>query len=288
MPFIEGTNVMAKMLEYHWEFGYCRDRIHKIHTEPYITTTPYDKGLLQISEDIQNHLGFRCEIEFVISGDGEIHVVQAKDISHIETLVVKQSERSITLDGVRRIRKRRDYRERIIYVMDNGAFYLNLIDKCEDLMTAGGNPEGGVEEIMGMIASYEAELEDFALKHQRFAVLGLSIRVPDELYQLANHCFDEMPELQKRLSKALHDNLYKKDYFLSEADTIIAKDIVRVNLCGHDAYGIDTVRNPLWSIYWDVRRHEQIVKEFKKLGFKTGDTIGIEIGPDESPVVFRL
>lgn len=110
MPFIDGTGVMAKMLEDHWEFGYCRDRIHKVQSEPYITNTPHDIRLLQMSEDIQKHLGFRCEIEYIVSADGEIHVVQAKDISHIETLEQKESDRSIKLDGVRRIRKRRNYR----------------------------------------------------------------------------------------------------------------------------------------------------------------------------------
>jgi hypothetical protein len=29
MPFISGTSVMAKMLGNHWEFGYCRDKMHK-------------------------------------------------------------------------------------------------------------------------------------------------------------------------------------------------------------------------------------------------------------------
>ncbi|MCP4021614.1 MAG: hypothetical protein GY729_07215, partial [Desulfobacteraceae bacterium] len=88
-------------------------------------------------------------------------------------------------------------------------------------------------------------------------------------------------------SKALHNNLYKIDIFLSEADTLIAKHKFRINLCSHDAYGIDTVRNPLWSVYWNADRHEHVVNEFKRLGFKTGDTIGIDIATDDCPVVFR-
>jgi hypothetical protein len=287
MPFIEGTSVMAKRLGDHWEFGYSRDRIHKVQSEPYITTTPCDRKLLQASEDIQGYLGFRCEIEYIISADGEIHVVQAKDISHIETLEQKESERSVKLDGVRRIRKRRNYRERPIYVMDNRAFYMSIIDKCEDMVHGCEGPQPSIEEIMGMITAFEEELEDFALKHQRFAVLGLSIRVPEGLSQIANHYLDETPELQKKLSQALHNNVYKRDYFLSEADTLIAKDMVRLNLRTHDAYGIDTVRNPLWSVYWYVERHEQIVAEFKALGFKTGDTIGIDIDSEEKPTVYR-
>ncbi|MBW1942679.1 MAG: hypothetical protein JRJ51_07580 [Deltaproteobacteria bacterium] len=288
MPFIDGTNVMGKMMGDHWEFGYCRDRIHKIQTEPYITTTPSDRGLLQISEHIQNHLGFRCEIEFIISGDGEIHVVQAKDISHIETLTEKESDRSITLDGVRRIRKRRNYRERIIYVMDSRALYLGIINKCEDLVHGWGESKVPFEDILAMITDHEADFEDFALKHQRFGILGLSIKVPEDLYQIANHYLEEMPDYQKALSRALHDNLYKRDYFLSETDTIIAKDKIRVNLCSHDAYGIASVRNPLWSVYWNISTHDQVVKEFVRLGFKTGDTISIDIGPDEKPTLYRL
>lgn len=288
MPFIEGTSVMAKMLGKTWEFGYSRDRIHKVQSEPYITSTPCDSQLLQVSGDIQKYLGFACEIEYIISADGEIHVVQAKDISHIETLEQKESERSIKLDGVRRTRKRRNYRERPIYVMDNKAFYMSIIDRCEDMVHGCEGPPPRIEDILDMIASYEEELEDFALRHQRFAVLGLSIRIPEALSQIANHYLDETPELQKELSRALHDNIYKRDYFLSEADTLIAKDILRLNLRSHDAYGIDTVRNPLWNVYWYAERHEQIVKEFNRLGFKTGDTISIDIGSEERPTVYRL
>ena len=86
MPFISGSSVMAKMLWDHWEFGYCRDRLHKIQSEPYITRTPHDRKLLEISQKIQDHLGFPCEIEFIISEDGKIHVVQAKDIGSIDIL----------------------------------------------------------------------------------------------------------------------------------------------------------------------------------------------------------
>jgi hypothetical protein len=60
-----------------------------------------------------------------------------------------------------------------------------------------------------------------------------------------------------------------------------------MNLCSHDAYGIDTVRNPLWSVYWQTGRHTQIVKAFRRMGFKTGDTIAIEIDAEEKPMVFR-
>jgi hypothetical protein len=244
MPFISGASVMAKMIGNHWEFGYCRDRNHKVQREPYITRTPHDTRLLQLSKDIQDHLGHRCEIEYVVSGEGEIYVVQAKDISHIETLEQQQSERSIMLDGVRRIRRNHNYRERPVYVMDNKEFYLEIIGKCEDLVWGNKKDRPAIEDILEIIATYQAGLEDFALRHI--------------------------------------------DYFLSEADTLLAKDKFRINLCGHDAYGIDTVRNPMWSVYWYMDKHPIVVKNLKRLGFKTGDTVGIEIDSDEKPIVYRL
>ena len=288
MPFIYGTSVMAKMIGEHWEFGYCRDRSHKVLREPYITATPHDRRLIDLSQRIQECLGHRCEIEYVISEAGEIHVVQAKDISHIEVLEQKESERSIKLDGLHRVRKRRSYRERPIYVMDNKAFYLKIIGKCEDYLMAGEETQPVIEEILKIVAQYQADLEEFALRHQRFCILGLSIQEPEELYQIANHYLDDFPEIQPLISRALHNNLYKIDYFLSETDTLIAKDKFRLNMCGHDAYGIDTVRNPWWSAYWYMHKHESMVNEFKRLGFKTGDTIGIEIDSDGKPIVYRL
>lgn len=288
MPFINGTSVMAKMIGDHWEFGYCRDRAHKVLREPYITKTPHDRRLIDLSEKIQAHLMHRCEIEYVVSEEGDIYVVQAKDISHIETLEQKQSDRTIRLDGVIRIRKNHNYRERPVYVMDNKIFYMDIIAKCEELVLGGKAGKPSIDDILEIITNYQAELENFALKYQRFCILGLSIQEPEELYQIANHYLDDYPDLQQQLSKALHDNLYKIDYFLSEADTLIAKDKFRVNLCGHDAYGIDTVRNPLWSVYWHMDKHDKMSAEFKRQGFKTGDTVGIEIDSDEKPNVYRL
>jgi hypothetical protein len=289
MPFVDGSSVMAKMISGHWEFGYCRDRIHKVQSEPYITRTPHDRRLVQLSKDIQAHLGFRCEIEYIISADGGIHVVQAKDISSIDILEEKESRQSITLDGIRRIRKRRNYRERPLYVMDNKAFYISIISQCEE-MVAGGDPPGqvNIDGIIASIDAYQADLEAFALRHQRYAVLGLAIQDPVDLYQIANHYLDDMPDLQAELSRALHNNLYQIDIFLSEADTLIAKDKFRINLCSHDAYGIDTVRNPLWTVYWYVDRQDDVVRNFQRVGFRTGDTVGIDINVDDKPTVYRL
>lgn len=288
MPFVNGSNVMAKMIGDQWEFGYCRDRVHKVQSEPYITKTPHDIRLLQLSVKIQETLGFRCEIEYIISGDGNIHVVQAKDISDIEVLEQKESERSIVLDGIRRIRQRRNYRERTIYVMDTQQFYMDIISKCEDMIDACPGQRPDIENVVDTIKKFEEDMRGFAMRHQRFAVLGLSVQDPDDLYQIANHYLDETPEIQARLSKALHRNLYFIDIFLSEADTLITKDKFRLQLCSHDAYGIDTVRNPLWTVYWHVDRHVEVVSEFNRLGFQTGDTIGIDIDPKEKPTVFRL
>ena len=288
MPFIDGNGVMAKMLGNSWEFGYSRKRSHKVESGPFITKTPHDTRLLELSKNIQEYLGFMCEIEYIVSGDGKIHVVQAKDISLIETLDEKESERSVTLDGARRIRTRRNYRERPVFVMDNEAFYMCIIDQCENIVMQDGDSKPHMENALNIITSQEAEFENFALKYERYAILGLSIDPPKDLYQIANHYLDEMPDLQEPLSKALYNNLYKRDYFLSEADTLIARDDIRINLGTHDAYGIATVRNPVWSIYWHEDRDEPVTRQLKKLGFRTGDSIGIDIGMEEKPTVYRL
>lgn len=287
MPFIEGTSVMAKMIENQWEFGYSPGN-HKVQKAPYITRTPHDRNLIQLSGDIQEHLGFRCEIEYIISNNNEIHVVQAKDISKIDIPEMLESKRSIFLDGIRRIRKRRNYRERSVFLMDKKTLYLDLISKCEDMIHGCEGKPPDIEDILEVIREYETRLEDFALRHQRFAVIEITVRDPHELYQIANHYLDEIPELQKQLSMALHDNLYKIDYFLSEADTFIAKEKLTINMCTHDAYGIDTVRNPLWSVYWHLDKHDKIIRDFKRLGFKTDDTVGIEINAEEKPIIYRL
>lgn len=287
MPFIEGASIMAKMIGDHWEFGYSRNRSHKVQRSPYITKTPHDRKLLQLSEEIQKYLGFRCEIEYIISEDNEIHVVQAKDISAVELLEQKESERSVQLDGVRRIRKRRNYRERPIYVMDKNALYISAVSKCEGMLNGDGETAADIGDVLAVFAEYEASLEDFALKYERFGVIELTPKDPQELYQIVNHYLDEIPDLQKQLSKALNNNLYKIDYFLSEADTLIAKDRITINMCTHDAYGIDTVRNPLWSVYWYLDKHDKIIRKFNQLGFKTGDTVGIDINSDEKPTVYR-
>jgi len=288
MPFINGNGVMAKMLGDIWEFGYCRNNSHKVESDPFITKTPHDTGLLEISKDIQEYLGFKCEIEYIISEDGEIHVVQAKDISHVETLDEKESERSVALDRIRRIRRRRNYRERPIFVMDNTAFYMDIIDQCENIVMRSETARPHIKDVLEIIASQETQFENFSLRHERFAILGLSIKPTADLYQVANHYLDEMPDLQAPLKKALYNNLYKRDYFLAEADTLITRDDIRVNLCSHDAYGIATVRNPAWLVNWYRDRDEAVVQRFRDLGFKTGDFIGIDIDMKEKPTAYRL
>lgn len=287
MPFIDGSSVMAKIIGKHWEFGYCRDRIQKVQSDPFITKTPHDRRLLEVSTAIQAHLGFRCEIEYIISKENEIHVVQAKDISNIEILELRESERSIKLDGVRRIRKQRNFRERPVFVMDNRAMYIDIISICEEMLSGKAAASPGLEDIMAIIHGHEEQMDAFALAHQRFAVLDLAEHVPEELYHVANHYLEGMPDLQKQLSAALYQNLYNCDMFLAESDTLLSKDRIRVNLCSHDAYGINTVRNPLWNVFWQSGRHEQVVKDFRRLRFKTGDTIAIEIDAEEKPMVSR-
>lgn len=288
MPFINGMSVMAKMLLNAWEFGYCRPRDHRVESEPFLTKTPHNPNLLKVSEDIQKYLGHRCEIEYIISKNGEIHVVQAKDIAHFETLDEKESERSIKLDGVRRIRKRRSYRERPIFVMDSKVFYMRIIDKCEKMVLGCEGSKPRIEDILEMIASRESEFEDFSLRHERFAILSLSEAVPEDLYPTAKHYLDDIPDLKEPLSEALYANLYKRDEFVSEADTLICKDKIRINLGSHNAYGIATVRNPVWYVYWNLKRDDEVVREFKRLGFKTRDSIGIDIDALKKPTVYRL
>ncbi|MFO7750132.1 MAG: hypothetical protein R6V54_08555 [Desulfobacteraceae bacterium] len=288
MPFIEGVKVMAKIMGKNWEFGYTNEYAHKIQCESYITETPHDMKLLRLSEYIQDCLGFPCEIEYIVYRMSQIHVVQAKDISKVELLDENIGSRSVTLDGIRRIRKRRNYRERVIYVMDNKTFYLDIINQCEDLVHGWGDSETTIKDVLQVITDYEAGLEEFAMKHERFAVLGFSIKIPDVLFQIANHYLDDTPELQRQLTHALYENQYKIDCFLSEADTIIAKDRIRLNLCTHDAYGIDTVRNPLWFVFWKYEKQDQVVRELNRLGFKTGDMICIDIDLEEKPTIYRM
>ena len=288
MPFIEGGSVMAKMIGEHWEFGFSRDRSCKVQNEPYITQTPFNRELLQVSEDIQQYLGFKCEIEYIITEENKLFVVQAKDISNIEMLEEEESARSIRMEGLHRIRKKRNYRERPVFIMDNKTFLLNVISKCGDLVLEYEDPAPDIEDILAQISDYEKEMEQFALRNDRYAVIGLCILVPEDIRQIAFHYLDDMPDMQKILSKALCENSYQVDNFLNEADTIIARDKIRLNLCSHDAYGIDTVRNPLWSVYWLNENHTKIVNELRRLGYETGDTVGIDINADEKPVIFRL
>ena len=288
MPYIDGTSVMAKMVGNAWEFGYSGLRGKAVETDPYITQTPHDRRLVQMSKDIQAYLGFRCEIEYIISEDQDVYVVQAKDISHIEILDKAHSERTITLDGVRRIRKKRNYRERPIFVMNNRQFYLDIIGSCEDCVLGTDTPPVDLDQIQELITTYEKTLESFALRYERYAVLGLTVQVPEELFQVANHYLDDTPDLQKDLSQVLRNNMYKIDQFLAESDTLIAKNRYRMNLATHDAYGVDTIRNPMWHVFWQMDKHDRMVREFEVLGFKTGDVVGIDIGPDDRPTIYRL
>ncbi len=288
MPFMDGSSVMAKMIGRQWEFGYCRDRQKKLSNEPFITRTPHDRKLIDLSTRIQDLLGFSCEIEYIITYDNDIYIVQAKDISEFDLKEMIESEQHIILlDGIRRIRRRHSYRERPTFVMDNQSFYLEVINQCEKMVHGWGDQPTVFEDILGVISDYQQTLESFALQHWRFAVLGLSIIVPGDLRQVVNHYLEDTPELQKQLSKALYDHHYFIDRFMAEADTVIARDKVRLNLDSHDAYGVDTVRNPLWSVYWYQKRHAEVCARIRSIGFKTGDTIGIEINPDGKPQIFK-
>jgi hypothetical protein len=172
--------------------------------------------------------------------------------------------------------------------MDLKCFYIDVIGKCEDMVHGWADSSLGIEDVLGVITDFEKQMENFALKQECFAVLGMSLRIPEDLNQIANHYLDDTPDLQKQLSTALFKNQYQIDYFLSEADTIIAKDKVKIQLCTHDAYGIDTVRTPLWFVYWNFERHDYYLKELRRIGFVTGDTVGIETDVEERPTLYRL
>ena len=249
MPFVQGSNVMAKRMSGEWEFGYCRDKVSRVQSEPFITKTPHDRKLMSLSKDIEKLFGFPCEIEYIISESGEIFVVQAKDISRVEIIEVNQDIPFVRLDGIKRIRKRRKYRERPIYVLDTRKLYLDVIAACEGIVFENKPPDEVLKEAVGIIKSFQAGLETFALRNERFAILGLSIGKPEELYQIANHYLDEIPKLQEEIAYELSNNIYQIDFFLSEADTLIAKDRFKITLCSHDAYGIDTIRNPMWNAF---------------------------------------
>ena len=288
MQYIEGLQVMAKQLGDQWEFGISGFAKEKVPVESYITRRPPDERLLELSDTIQRHLGFRCEIEYILDYSGVIHVVQARDISLIDLLEQNRFEQTLRLDGIRRLRKRNNYRERVIYTMDNPSIYERIMAMSSELLREQERVEEKFGKILKVIEEYEQELEQFSLKYQHYAVLGLKIRIPDELFHKASHCLNELPDYQARLTQVLLENQYQIDYFLSEADTILAKDRLHLNLCTHAAYGVDSVRNPLWFIHWTPEHHDAVVNQFRKLGFKTKDMIGIEISPEERPMVYRL
>ncbi len=288
MPFIEGASVMAKMVGDSWEFGYGASPGRKVGGGPFITGTPHTTELLDRSEEIQKFLGFRCEIEYILSREGALFAVQARNISHIEMLDPRTDRFSIELDGVRRIRRRRNYRERPIFVMNNRKLYLDVIGMCEDIVHGWGDPTPTLDDILRLITDFKTRMETFAMRHERFGVLGISVETPVELYQVANNYLEDTPEWRNELSRALQSLHFDIDYFLGETDTLIAKERIEIAMCTHDAYGIDTIRNPLWSVYWKAERHDAVLRRLREIGFRTGDTVGIEIDAQEKPVLHRL
>jgi ubiquinone/menaquinone biosynthesis C-methylase UbiE len=40
-------------------------------------------------------------------------------------------------------------------------------------------------------------------------------------------------------------------------------------------------------VYWEIERHDRIVQEFKRIGFKTGDFVCIDIDANDKPTVCR-
>ncbi len=109
-------------------------------------------------------------------------MVQARDISKVETFERKESQ-FIRLDGLHRTRKRRNYRERPVFVMNNRLLYIEIISACEVLVHDRPGPVTAIAEVLALLRDFERQMEAFALTHARFGVLGLSIRVPAQLYR---------------------------------------------------------------------------------------------------------
>lgn len=208
MQYIEGLQVMAKKLEDQWEFGISGYAKEGGQVESFITRRHPDERLMDLSETIQSQLGFRCEIEYILDHDGLIHVVQASDISLIELFEQNRFEQTLRPYGIRRLRKRCNYRERVIYVMDNPCIYERTMALSLELLHEQGRVEEKFGEILKVIEEYEQELEQFSLKYQHYVVLALKIRIPDELFHKASHCLDELPEYQARLTQVLLNNQY--------------------------------------------------------------------------------
>lgn len=289
MPFIEGQGVMARMAGGRWEFGYCSGGSGSLQSDPTITCVPHDTRLIRCSQAIQDFLGFPCEIEYVLSLTGELLVVQARDIRGKGDPIEddtggRHGEGGVRLDGVHRIREGRNHRERPVYVMDTDALYSQVIGICEGMAFGGEGGGAVVERVLSVIADHGQGLEAFALGHERFAVLGLSIELSD-LFQVAHHYLDEFPRLQDQVSKALYGHRQAVEHFLAEADTLIARMKLRFNLCAHSAYGIDTLCHPLWSVYWNPERESVVVEAFRRLGLRTGDRVGIHVDSEGVPRV---
>lgn len=283
MPFIEGMGVMAKKVDGQWEFGYCLPRGGP-ESRTWITRKPHDVKLLSLSESIEDYLGFSCEIEYVAPDDGSLHVVQAKDISKIETLHSDHTLGALRMDGLRRIRKRRNFRERPIYLMDNETFYADLIAGClKQTPTACSE-----NHFVSRIGDYAADLEDFALRYERFAVFGICMKAADATLRNVYH-FLCPPSETGNLAKTKLDRLSVLiDAFLAEADTLILPEQMHLHLCCHAAYGIDAVRNPKWIVFWHEARSAVVMNEIRRIGFKTGDSVAIHVDADDIPTIYRL
>ncbi len=295
MPYIDGRSVMAKTVEGKWEFGYARQSDNLIFRDPYLTSTPHDNQLYELSERIRSFLGFRCELEYILSGDGQLFIVQARDISGApaseEAPVSPAGRRGrghVRFDGVHRVRGLCNHRIRPVFVMNNREFSLEIMDACCSDRCSGDNRDDGmVQQILDIIDDFDQRLDRFALSHPRYAVLGTDIHLLD-LFHFTHHFFEKVPHARQQIDGALRKTQYAIESFLAEADTLIAKRKTRFNLCTHNAYGISSVRNPLWTVFWDEDRSESILNDLGALGIQTGEIIEIEINAPGIPVLYRF
>jgi hypothetical protein len=295
MPYVDGRSVMAKTVGTNWEFGYARQSDNLIFRDPYLTSTPHDTQLYILSERIRRFLGFRCEIEYILSGDGQLFIVQARDISGaptIEEAPVSPTGRRgggrVRFDGVLRVRGLCNHRIRPVFIMNNRGFSLEIIDACSRSRCSGGSGDDGLtQRILEIIDRFDQQLEMFSLSHPRYAVLGTDIHLL-ELFHFIHHFFEKATHARQQIEGALRKTQYSVESFLAEADTLIAKHKTRFNLCTHNAYGISSVSNPLWTVFWNEDRSESILNDIELLGIQTGDIIEIEIEASGIPVLYRV
>jgi hypothetical protein len=167
MPFINGNGVMAKMLGNSWEFGYCRTVPTRWKANRLSPKPPTTRVFWKSPRRFRNTSVSNAKSNTSFPGMVKSTWSRPRIFLTLRPWMKKEDERSVHLDGIRRIRKRSNYRERPVFVMDNTAFYMDIIDRCENIVMANDPPESRIQDALEIIASQEAECEDFAMRYER-------------------------------------------------------------------------------------------------------------------------